>query len=235
MPLMKGHSPQWAPRALAANHPASPSPGQRLPLSPSSSSLGPRHSSAGAPLCLPPTPSSLSFCLSLAPAAPSGRRAPLTELTAGGQHQRWQCQPCPPHGLVPAARQSWAYPSEGVGAPCSHRTRQPCRLGGLVSRVVEVRRPAPYPGAPPTSTWTCCSSVALLRPSLPLPHSSASCGLGPSPHPCDPLMTLLSWLGVLACLCNSLRGALTSPHQTVLPLRMVSACLGVAEGGSPAP
>ena len=48
------------------------------------------------------------------------------------------------------------------------------------------------------------------------------------------LMTPLLWLGVLACLCNSLGGALTSPHQTVLPLRRASACLeGSGRGGLP--
>lgn len=119
-----------------------------------------------------------------------------------------------------------------MGAPCRHPTSQPSRLGGSVSQVAEVRRPAPCPGAPPASTWT--RSSMALRPSPPLPHSSASRSLGPSPHPHDPLVTPLLWLGVLACLCNSLRGAPTSPHLTALPLRMASACLeGSSRGGLP--
>lgn len=170
-PIPGAHAPGEGPfPALGTNHPASPSPGQCLPLSLSSPSLGRRHLSAGTHPCLPPRPHLPAFCLSLAPAAPSGCRAPLTKLTAGGQHQRRQCQPYPPHGLVPAACRSWACPP-GMGALCSHSTSQPSSLGGSVSQVAEVRRPAPCPGAPPASTWT-RSSMALLHPSPPLPHSS---------------------------------------------------------------
>lgn len=97
---MKGHSPQWAPRALAANHPASPSPGQRLPLSPSSSSLGPRHSSAGAPLCLPPMLSSPP-CFLPFPGPCCSLRLP------GTPHRAHSRRPAPALA-VPAVSPTWS-------------------------------------------------------------------------------------------------------------------------------
>lgn len=100
MPLMKGHSPHWAPRALAASHPASPSPGQCLPLSLSSPSLGRRCPSAGACRCLPPTPSSPPCFLPL-----PGPRCPLR--LPGTPHRAHSRRPAPAPA-VPAVSPTWS-------------------------------------------------------------------------------------------------------------------------------
>ena len=234
-PIPGAHAPDEGPfPALGTNHPASPSPGQCLPLSLSSPSLGRRHLSAGTHPCLPPTPSPPCFLPLLGP------RCPLR--LPGTPHRAHSRQPAPAPA-VPAVPPTWSGSCSAsvLGLPPGDgSTVQPPDR----SAAAEQLRGIGFPGGGGTEARPLPRGSTRLHldpllqgspPPLPTPSSFLSSrSLGPSPHPHDPLVTPLLWLGVLVCLCNSLGGAPTSPHQTVLPLRMASACLeGSSRGGLP--